>query len=67
MTIAGTKRIDTYIVSNSWKTFSSARAEAITNLVVDWISDNSCPIGVVEDMSLLQLFGYMEPAYSLPS
>ena len=57
----------TLIVNNSWKVCSSARAEAITNLVVDWISVNSCPISIVEDTGLQQLFGYMKPAYSLPS
>ena len=67
MTIAGTKCIDKYVVSDSRKVCSSARAEAITNLVVDWISANSHPISVVEDTGLQQLFGYTEPAYSLPS
>ena len=67
ITNAGTKRIDAYVVNDSRKVCSSARAEAITNLVVDWISVNSRPISIVEDTGLQQLFGYMEPAYSLPS
>jgi len=66
-TIAGTKRIDTYVVSESRKVCSSARAEVITNLVVDWISSNSHPISIVEDTGLQLLFKYMEPAYNLPS
>ena len=66
-TSARTKLIDTYVVSDSRKVCSSARSEAITSLVVDWISANSRPISVVEDMGLKQLFGYIEPAYSLPS
>ena len=67
ITIAGTKRIDAYVVSNSRKVCSSTRAEVITNLVVDWISANSRPISIVEDTGLQQLFVHMEPAYSLPS
>ena len=66
-TSARTKLIDTYVVSDSRKVCSSARSEAITSLVVDWISANSRPISVVEDTGLKQLFGYIEPAYSLPS
>ena len=67
ITIAGTKCIDAYVVSDSRKVFSSARADVITNLVVDWISANSHLISFVEDTGLQQLFAYMEPAYSLPS
>ena len=66
-TTASTKRIDTYVVSDLRKVCSSARSEAITSLVVDWISANSRLISVVEDTGLKQLFGYIEPAYSLPS
>ena len=62
-----TKRIDIYVVSDLWKVCSKARSEAITNLVVDWISENSRPISVVEDAGLQQLFQYVEPAYRLPS
>ena len=67
ITIAGTKRIDAYVVSNLRKVCSSARVEVITNLVVDRISANSRPISVVEDTGLQQLFAYVEPVYSLSS
>ena len=67
MTVVGTKRIDSYIESDSRKVCSNARAGVITNFLVDWISVNSHPIGVVEDVGLQQLFEYLEPAYSLPS
>ena len=67
-TTASTQRIDTYVVSDSRKVCSSTKSEAITSLVIDWISANSRPISaVVEDTGLRQLFGYIEPAYSLPS
>ena len=56
-----------YVGSDLQRVCSSVRSEAITNLVVDWISANSCPISIVEDTGLKQLFGYIEPAYSLPS
>ena len=62
-TIVNTKCIDTYVGSDC----SSTRSDAITNLVVDWISANSHPISIVEDIGLKQIFGYIEPAYSLPS
>ena len=66
-TIVNTKHIDMYVGSDLQRVCSSVRSEAITNLVVDWISANSCPISIVEDTGLKQLFGYIEPAYSLPS
>ena len=51
-TIVNTKRIDTYVGSDLRRVCSSARSEAITNLVVDWISANSRPISIVEDTGL---------------
>jgi len=67
MTAVGTKRIDSYIESDSRKVCSNTRAGIITNLLVDWISVNSRLLSVVEDAGLQQLFEYWEPAYSLPS
>ena len=67
MTIVGTKRIDSYIESDSWKVCNNARAGIIMDLLVDRIYANSCLISVVEDAGLQQLFEYMEPVYSLPS
>ena len=60
--------IPMYVVSDLRKVCSNAKSEAITSLVVDWISANNRPISaVVEDTGLRQLFGYIEPTYSLPS
>ena len=66
-TTVNTKHIDMYVGSDLRKVCCTTRSEAITNLVVDWISANSRLISIVEDTGLQQLFGYIKPAYSLPS
>ena len=49
-TPAGTKSIEFfYATEKSRRVCNNAKSEAITNLVVDWISDNSRPISIVED------------------
>ena len=47
-TIAGTKRIDSFGVSRSTKTSTGPKAEAITELIMDWLCENSCGLVVRE-------------------
>ena len=56
-TTVNTKHIDTYVGNDLRRVCSSARSEAITNVVVDWIhSANGRPISIVEDTGLKQPF-----------
>ena len=51
-TPAGTNSIEFFYAtdSKSRRVCSNAKSKAITNLVVDWISENSRPISIVEDI-----------------
>ena len=52
-TSAGTKSIESfYATDKSQRVCSNAKSEAIINLVVDWISENSRPISIVEETGL---------------
>ena len=68
-TPVGTESIEFFYVidSKSWRVCSNAKSEAMTNLVVDWISENSRPISILEDTGLKWMFAYMEPGYWIPS
>lgn len=67
-TSAGTKSIKSfYATDKSRRVCSNAKSEALTNLVVDWISENSRPISIVEDTGLKRMFAYVEPGYRMPS
>jgi len=66
-TSAGTKPIDVYTLNKSRRACSNAKSEAITNMLVDWISENSRPISIVEDAGFQRMFTYIEPSYHIPS
>ena len=52
-TSTGTKSIESfYATDKSRRVCSNAKSETITNLVVDWILENSRPISIVEDTGL---------------
>ena len=60
-TPTGTKSIEFFYATDnkSRRVCSNAKSEAITNLVVNWISENSRTISIVEDTGLKRLFPYM--------
>ena len=67
-TPAGTKSIEFfYATEKSRRVCSNAKSEATTNLVVDWISENSQLISIVEDTGFKRMFAYIEPGYRIPS
>ena len=65
-TPAGTKSIKFfYTMEKSRRVCSNAKSKAITNLIIDWISENSQLISIIEDTGFKRMFAYIEPGYRI--
>lgn len=60
-------RIDSFTVSSFQKPCGAARADLISQLLVDWIVADMRPLTIVGDSGLKRLLALLEPGYSLPS
>ena len=64
-TSAGTKPLGAYfgskhsVISHSC---SPARAGQITDLILDWVVDSTCPLSIVPYKGLVQFLAFLEPA-----
>ncbi|XP_065197184.1 zinc finger BED domain-containing protein 4-like [Sycon ciliatum] len=61
--------IDKFVLSRAraTKPCSGADAEALTQLLVDWITTDMRPLNIVNDDGLKRLLRFMEPSFNVPS
>lgn len=67
VTSFGTRPIGTFGATYSLKPCSGVKREQISELLVDWITSDMRPLGIVNDPGFRELLHFLEPGFTVPS